>query len=142
MILRVATRWAAETERVKVINRETGKVYYKTRKEFDENREKYEKVQPDYQRNPHGRPRKTPDPGNEYLPEPPGPPKLPKSPKPPKPPKIPSPVPRPEPPKPPTKAPDKPPAALRWKRKGLADLDSRVTVLAKKMPHGSTPSDG
>ena len=114
MVARVASRFANKT--VKVKNRETGKVLYKTPKEFRENRDKYQELPQEYDREPKGRPRKAPEPGDIYLP---APEKLPRPKKFPKPKKRPKPiqlVPLPKIPEPPRPAPSDKPKSLRWKR--------------------------
>jgi hypothetical protein len=115
MVLRVAMR-VAKRKTVKVKNKETGKIVYKSPAEYRENREKYEKIPQPYDRRPKGRPRKVPDPGNEYLP---APEKIPRPKKPKKikkPKKLPVPVPQPKVPEPPKPAPKDAPYGLRWKR--------------------------
>lgn len=113
MILRVAKR---KYKTVKVKNKETGKVLYKTPKEFEENRDKYVELPHEYERRTDGKPRKTPDPGNEYLPAPERLPRPKKRPKPKKRKKLVKPVPLPKVPEPPKPAPKDRPKSLRWER--------------------------
>lgn len=110
MVLRVAKR-----KTVKVKNKDTGKTVYKSPKEFQENREKYEKLPQSYDRRPKGKPRQTPEPGNDFLPAPPKVPKPPKVKPPKKLKKLPEPVKPPKVPEPPKPAPDSPPAGQKWR---------------------------
>jgi hypothetical protein len=110
-VLRVAKR-----KTVKVKNRETGKTVYKSPKEFQENREKYEKLPQSYDRRPKGKPRQAPNPGETFLPAPPKLPKLDKPPKPQRLKKPPEPVKPPKVPEPPKPAPDSPPIGQKWER--------------------------
>lgn len=110
MVLRVAKR-----KTVKVKNKDTGKTVYKSPTEFQENREKYEKLPQSYDRRPKGKPRQAPEPGDEFLPAPEPPPKVPKPKKPKKPAKPPQPVKPPKVPEPPKAAPAHPPPGLKWK---------------------------
>jgi hypothetical protein len=110
LVLRVAKR-----KTVKVKNRETGKTVYKSPQEFQENREKYEKLPQSYDRPPKGKPRQVPDPGDDFLPAPPKLPKLDKPPKPKKLKKPPEPVKPPKVPEPPKPAPDSPPVGQKWR---------------------------
>jgi hypothetical protein len=116
MDLRIIAR-VAKRKTVKVKNRETGKVVYKSPKEFQENREKYQQLPKSYDRRPNGKPRQVPEPGNDFLPAPPKLPKLDKPPKPKKLKKLPVPVKLPKVPEPPKPAPDSPPLGQKWKRK-------------------------
>jgi hypothetical protein len=103
---RVALRFLQAGKSIKVKNRDTGKVMWKTPKEISENSGRYEKLPQPYHRNPHGRPHKPKNLGIETLPAPPRLPKLPKPKRLPKPKKLPIPVPMLpilEPPKPPQK---------------------------------------
>ena len=107
----------ARSKRVKVKNRDTGKILYKTPKELSENRAKYQQLPTEYDRRPQGKPRKTPDPGQVYLPAPARIPRPKKPKKPKKRKKLPRPVPLPKPPEPPRPAPADKPPGLKWDRK-------------------------
>lgn len=114
MALRVAKTHRRKT--VKVKNKDTGEVLYKSPEEFRENRDKYVELPHEYDRRTNGKPRRTPDPGNDYLPAPERLPRPKKRPKPKKLPKRVKIVPPPKVPEPPKPAPSDRPKALRWKR--------------------------
>lgn len=110
---------ARKRKRVKVKNRDTGNLQWKTPEALKNTKhpERYERLPQEPDRNPHGRPHRPENPGNETLPGPPKLPEPPKLPKPPKPAKPPKPVPylKPlEPPKPPHL---KPAPGQEWKRR-------------------------
>jgi hypothetical protein len=111
MVLRVA-----KYKTVKVKNKDTGKVVYKSPEDFRKNKDRYEELPHSYDRNPHGRPRKTPEPGNDYLPAPPRIPRPPKVKKLKKRVKLPKPVPQPKVPEPPKPAPRDAPIGEKWVR--------------------------
>jgi hypothetical protein len=114
--LRVALRYAKKRKLVKVKNKETGKIVYKTPEVFKRKRDLYVELPQEYDRNPKGRPRKTPNPADVYLPAPEKLPRPKKRPKPKKLPKLPKLVPLPEVPRPPKEAPRDPPLGQKWQR--------------------------
>lgn len=114
----VARYLEAQRPRLKVRNKDTGKIQWKTPEALKNTKhpERYEKVPQEHDREPQGRPRVPANPGVETLPGPPPLPEPPKPPKPPKPAKPPVPVPVPEPlelPRPPHL---KPAPGQEWKR--------------------------
>ena len=117
LALRVAARFLASNKTVKVKNRDTGEVVWKTPEALQGNPQKYQKLPQPYQRNPKGRPHRPEHPGKETLPARMLGPKPKKPPKPKKLPKLPVPVPPipvVDPPKPPQK---RPIPGQKWKHK-------------------------
>lgn len=107
----------SKRKRVKVLNRDTGNIQWKTPEGIAKNPERYEKLPQEPTRNPHGRPHRPSDPGKDTLP---APPKIPEPPKPPKldkPPKPPTPVPPLKPLEPPHQAQPQAVPGLKWVRR-------------------------
>lgn len=117
LIARVVYRFLeAESKRIKVRNKDTGNVQWKTPEGLKNNPDRYEKLPVEYDRNPKGRPHKPENPGDEKLPAPPKipEPKKPKKPK--KPVKLPQPVPPLKPLEPPSPPQKQPAPGEKWER--------------------------
>jgi hypothetical protein len=117
LIARVVSRFLeAESHRIKVRNKDTGNIQWKTPEGLKNNPERYEKLPQEYDRNPKGRPHRPADPGDDRLPEPPKIPIPPKIKKPKKPKKPPVPVPPIKIPEPPKPAQQQPVPGEKWER--------------------------
>lgn len=118
LIARVVARFIeAKKKRVKVKNKDTGNIQWKTPEAIRKNPGNYERLPQEPERNPKGRPHRPSDPGKDTLPAPPKIPIPPKPKKPKKPKKPPKPVPPIKPIAPPRPPQRQPTPGQKWERK-------------------------